>query len=67
METVKVVELVGESEDSWDQAVENAVYEASRTIENITGIEVYNLTADVEDGKLIEYKVNVKVAFGINR
>ena len=67
METVKVVELVGESEDSWDQAVENAVHEASRTIENITGIEVYNLTADVEDGKLIEYKVNVKVAFGINR
>lgn len=67
METVKVVELVGESKESWDQAVKNAVHEATRTIDNITGVEVYNMTADVKDGNLIEYKVNVKLAFGIAR
>ena len=66
METVKVVELVGESSSSWQDAVENAVYDAAKTIDNITGVEVYNLTADVDDGRVLEYKANVKVAFSVS-
>ena len=67
VDTVKVVELVGESNKSWDDAVQNAVHEASRTIENVSGVEVYNFTADVEDGKIVDYKANVKIAFSVNR
>ncbi len=67
METVKVVELVGESEQSFDKAVENAVHEACRTIDNVTGVEVYNFTADVSDGQIMDYKANVKVAFKVKR
>ncbi|ACB85234.1 dodecin family protein [Natranaerobius thermophilus] len=67
MDTVKVVELVGESTESWEQAIENAVHEASKTIDNIAGVEVYNMTADVDNGRLVEYKANVKVAFGIKK
>ncbi len=60
---VKVVELVGESPDSWKDAVQAAVKEAASSINNITGVEVYNLTANVENGRLVEYKANVKIAY----
>ncbi len=60
---VKVLELVGESPKSWQEAVESAVHEAARTVDHITGVEVYNLTGNVENGHIVEYKANVKVAF----
>lgn len=60
---VKVAELVGESPNSWQEAVQSAVQEASRTIPNISGVEVYNLTANVRGGNVTEYKANVKVAY----
>lgn len=60
---VKVVEMIGESQQSWKSAVANAVKDASRRFDNITGVEVYNLTADVVDGDLVDYKANVKIAY----
>ncbi|MGI6064982.1 MAG: dodecin family protein [Bacillota bacterium] len=60
---VKVIELIGESDSSWKDAVENAVQQASKTVPNISGVEVYNLTAGVSSGRLFEYKANVKVAY----
>jgi len=60
---VKVAEFVGESEKNWQNAVENAVSEASRSLNNITGVEVYNLTADCQDNKIVEYKANIKIAY----
>lgn len=67
VDTVKVVELVGESNNSFDDAIKNAVHEASRTLDNVTGVEVYNFTADIEDGKIVDYKANVKIAFSVSR
>jgi len=66
MTVVKVVELVGESKNSWQEAAANAVAEATRTIDHVTGVEVYNFTADVVDGQIHEYKANVKVAFAVD-
>lgn len=63
---VKVLELVGESRRSWQDAAESAVREASQTVDQITGVEVYNMTAEVEDGKLTSFKANVKVAFTVD-
>lgn len=59
---VKVSELVGESENSWKGAVQSAISEASRSMRNIVAVEVVNFTANVENGKLVEYKANVKIA-----
>lgn len=63
---VKVLELVGESPNSWQDAVESAVQEAARTVDHITGVEIYNLTGNVQNGQIIEYKANVKVAFAVD-
>lgn len=60
---VKVVEMIGESENGWKHAVQNAVREASKKVDNITGVEVYNLTADVVNGDLVDFKANVKIAY----
>ncbi len=59
---VKVSEMVGGSPDSWKGAVQSAITEASRTVDNIVAVEIVNFTANVEDGRLIEYKANVKIA-----
>ncbi|PKM82487.1 MAG: hypothetical protein CVU88_03350 [Firmicutes bacterium HGW-Firmicutes-13] len=66
MTLAKVIELVGESTTGWEDAVKDAVEKASQSVDNITGVEVYNLTGHVKDGKLVEYKANVKLAFGLN-
>ena len=62
--TVKVLELVGSSPNSFSDAVRNAVKTASKTLRNIKGVEVYSSTATVGDnGEITNYKVQVKIAF----
>jgi flavin-binding protein dodecin len=60
---VRVIELVGVSSKSWSDAAQQAVTRASETIRHITGVEVLNSSAVVKDGKIIEYHVDLKVAF----
>lgn len=59
----KVIELIAESEESFDDAVGQALVEAKKTVENIKSIWVENLTAVVEDGEIRRYRVNAKVTF----
>lgn len=59
---VKVEEFIGESNQSWDDAVSSAVSEATRSLGNVTGVEVVNFTAKVENGKVVGYKANCKIA-----
>ncbi len=67
MEMAKVIELIGESDTGWEEAIRNAVRNASQTVDNITGVEVLNLTANVQNGEVVEYKANVKMAFGMEQ
>jgi len=66
MSVVKVLELVGESPASWQEAARNAVQEAARTVDHITGMEVVNWTAEVSNGDIRQYRANVKVAFVVD-
>ena len=65
MSVAKVIEVIGESENGWENAIKDAVKEASKTVENITGVEVLNLTANVANGEVQEYKANVRLAFAV--
>lgn len=65
---VKITELVGSSPNSFSDAVRNAVREAAKTIRGIQGVEVISSNASVdESGELSNYKVNVKIAFLVER
>jgi hypothetical protein len=65
--TAKVIELVGTSAVSFDEAIRNAIEDASATTRGITGAHVLNWSVKCENGHVTEYKVDVKVAFGIER
>lgn len=60
---VKVVEVVAQSEKSFDDAVAQAVKEVSRTVNDITSVWVDNFSCKVRDQKIEEYRVNAKVSF----
>jgi flavin-binding protein dodecin len=63
----KVIEIIGSSDKSWDDAAQVALNEATKTIHGITGIEVTNMTAKVDPstGKITEYHTIVKIAFKV--
>jgi len=67
MVVVKIIELVGVSTTGWQNAVENAVKEASKTIRNISGVHVKSYTGKIKDSKIVEYRANVKVSFTVER
>ena len=60
---VKVIELIGVSETSFEQAMQQAVSKAAETIQGITGVEVLRQSARVQDGEIKQYRVNVRIAF----
>lgn len=64
---IKVIEVLSTSPNSWEEAAQNAVKEASKTIRNITGVDVVGFKAEVEDGKIVEYKAHARIAFLVER
>lgn len=67
MSVVKVIHLVGQSPQSFAHAADAAIGEAARTIRNIKSFEVDNLSGEVENGKIANYRASIKVAFVIDR
>ncbi len=62
----KVVELVGTSERGFEDAITEAVRRTSKTIRNIRGVDVVGQKAIVKNGKVVEYRVNLKLSFGVD-
>jgi flavin-binding protein dodecin len=67
MSVVKVLELLAESEDSWEDAARQAVAEASKTVRGISSVYVSELQATVENDKIKNYRANVKISFVLDR
>ena len=65
--TAKVVELIGSSRSSFDDAIRNALKDAAQTTRGITGVDVANMSLKCDNGRILEYKVNLRIAFGIER
>ena len=64
---VKILELIGSSEKSWEDAVGEALKEAAKTVKNIVGVDVLGFKADVKNGKIARFKAHVKLAFLVER
>lgn len=65
MGIVKVIELLSESKESWEDATSNAVEKASESVKNIHSANVSNMSVTVKDGKVDKYRVNVKLTFTV--
>jgi flavin-binding protein dodecin len=59
----KVIELVGSSETSWEQAAKNAVETAGQSLKNLRIAEIGKLDMKVEDGKVAAYRARVSLSF----
>ena len=65
MSVYKIVELVGTSEVSWEEAAKNAVEAAGKSLHDLRIAEIKNLDVKVEDGKVVAYRAKVAVSFKV--
>jgi hypothetical protein len=63
MSVYKIIELVGTSPNSWEEASKQAVETATKTLRDIRIAEVDQLDMRVENGKIVEYRARVKLSF----
>lgn len=65
MSVLKVIEIMANSPESWEDAAQKAVDEASKSVKNIQSVWVKDQSCDVENGKIKEFRVNVKITFTV--
>ena len=65
MAVAKVITIIGHSPESFAKAADEAVREAAKTVRGIGGVDVVSMSADVEDGKIANFKTTVNIAFAV--
>jgi flavin-binding protein dodecin len=65
MSVLKVIEVLGNSTVSFEDAVQKVINEASKTVKNIKSVYVKDMQVTVNNNKIAEYRVNTKVCFAI--
>lgn len=63
MSIAKVIEVLAQSEESWEDATREALRQASKTVRNIETIYVKEFQAVVENNQISQYRVNAKITF----
>ncbi len=64
---LKVIEVLAESDKSWEDAAAQAVANASKTLHGVKSIYVENMEAKVEGNKIVSYRINGKISFMLER
>jgi flavin-binding protein dodecin len=65
MAIMKVIEVLANSNKSWEDATKNAVIQASKSVKQIKSVFVQSQSAVVNDGEVTEFRVNVKITFEV--
>jgi flavin-binding protein dodecin len=63
MAMLKDIEVLSESDESWEDAARQAVANAAKTIRNIKSIYIENFEAAVDGDMIVNYRVNAKITF----
>ena len=63
MTTLKVIEVLSQSDKSWEDAAQNAVNDAAKSVRGIKSIYVKELEAVVENNRVMQYRINAKISF----
>ena len=66
MSVVKVIELIAESDQSWEAAAQAAVTHAAKTIRNIKSLYVQDFQGKVANNKIVQYRVTAKITFVVD-
>ena len=62
---VKVIEVLSQSDKSWEDAAQNAITEAGKSIKNIRSIYIQDKSAKVTNNKIVKYRITAKISFVI--
>ncbi|TMM58243.1 dodecin domain-containing protein [Maribacter algarum] len=65
MAILKVIEVLANSDKSWEDATKKAVAQASKSVKNIRSVYVQDQSASVKDGEISDFRVNVKITFEV--
>ncbi|MBO0322835.1 dodecin domain-containing protein [Muricauda sp. CAU 1633] len=65
MAVLKVIEVLANSDKSWEDAAKNALDQATKSVKNIRSVYINEQSATVKDGKIDNYRVNVKITFEV--
>ncbi len=65
MAVLKVIEVLSNSETSWEDATRKAVKHASKSVKNIRSVYVQDQSASVKDGEVSDFRVNLKITFEV--
>lgn len=65
MAVLKVIEVLSNSDKSWEDATRKAVKEASKTVKNIKSVYIKEQSAIVKDNNVTEFRVNIKLTFEV--
>lgn len=65
MAILKVIEVLSNSNSSWEDATKKAVKEASKSVKNIRSVYINEQSASVKDGEVTEFRVNLKITFEV--
>ncbi|WP_341215686.1 dodecin family protein [uncultured Wocania sp.] len=66
MAVLKVIEILSNSDKSWEDATKKAVKHASKSVKDIRSVYVQDQSAIVKDGEVTEFRVNLKITFEVN-
>ncbi|MCL7752302.1 dodecin family protein [Polaribacter sp. Z022] len=66
MAIMKVIEVLANSDKSWEEATRKAVKQASKSVKNIKSVFVQSQSAVVNDDEVTEFRVNLKITFEVN-
>jgi hypothetical protein len=66
MSMLKVIEVLAESDKSWEDAAQFAVDTANKSVRNVRSIYIKNFEAQVEGGKIKKYRINAKISFTLD-
>ena len=61
----KIIEIVGTSKESYDDAIRTAIVQAAKTVKGMSWYQVLEMRGGIKDGKLEEYQVILKIGFKI--
>jgi len=65
-QVVKVIEVLAQSKKSWEDAADNAIKEASKSVKNIKSIHISSMSAKVNKNKIIKYRINAQISFVVS-
>lgn len=63
---LKVIEVLAESDKGWEDAAQNAVSTAAKSVHGIKSIYIKNFEAKVEDKKIVKYRINANITFQLD-